>query len=95
MMIWSQNYDPLGHPILSALIAALPVVVLLGLLAIWHVRAQMAAAAGLLIAAGIAIFVFQMPAQLAGMAAVYGAAFGLFPIGWIILNAIFIYQIAV
>ncbi|MCP5559372.1 MAG: L-lactate permease [Verrucomicrobiaceae bacterium] len=94
-MIWSQNYDPLGHPLLSALVAAIPVVVLLGLLAIWHVRAQVAAAAGLFCAAGIATFVFHMPVQLTGMAAVYGAGFGLFPIGWIILNAIFIYQISV
>lgn len=94
-MHWSQNYDPLGHPILSALVAALPVVTLLGLLAFWHVRAQIAAMAGLLVAGGIAIFVYGMPAHLTGMAAVYGAAFGLFPIGWIILNAIFIYQLSV
>ena len=95
MMIWSQNYDPLGHPLLSALVAAVPVALLLGLLAIWHVRAQVAAAVGLACAALIAMVVFRMPGQMVGMAAVYGAGFGLFPIGWIIVNAIFIYQIAV
>ncbi|MFO1484851.1 MAG: L-lactate permease [Verrucomicrobiaceae bacterium] len=94
-MTWSQNYDPLGSLILSSLVAALPVVVLLGLLAFWHVRAHLAALAGLLVAAGIAIFVYHMPAQLAGMAAVNGAVFGLFPIGWIVLNAMFVYNLSV
>ncbi|MCB1279273.1 L-lactate permease [Prosthecobacter sp.] len=94
-MTWSQNYDPLGSLILSSLVAALPVVVLLGLLAFWHVRAHLAALAGLLVAAWIAIFVYHMPAQLAGMAAVNGAAFGLFPIGWIVLNAMFVYNLSV
>lgn len=94
-MTWSQNYDPLGSLILSSLVAALPVVVLLGLLAFWHVRAHLAALAGLLVAVGIAIFVYHMPAQLAGMAAVNGAAFGLFPIGWIVLNAMFVYNLSV
>lgn len=94
-MTWSQNYDPLGSLILSSLVAALPVVVLLGLLAFWHVRAQIAALAGLIVAMGIAVFVYHMPAQLAGMAAVNGAAFGLFPIGWIVLNAMFVYNLSV
>src|SRR5687767_14202832 len=92
-MAWSQTYAPLGDP-RSALVAALPVITLLGLHAFWHVRAQIAAVAGLLVALAIAIFVYQMPAQLAGAAAFYGAAFGLFPIGWIILNAIFIYDLS-
>ena len=94
-MTWSQNYAPLGSVGASALIAALPVVTLLGLLAFWHVRAQIAALAGLLVAAVIAIVVYHMPAQLTLAAALYGGAFGLFPIGWIILNAIFIYNLSV
>jgi lactate permease len=94
-MTWSQNYAPLGSVGVSALIAALPVVTLLGLLAFWHVRAQFAALAGLLVAALIAIVVYHMPAQLTLAAALYGGAFGLFPIGWIILNAIFIYNLSV
>jgi lactate permease len=94
-MTWSQDYTPLGGIDLSALVAALPVVTLLGLLAFWHVRAQIAALAGLLVAGVVAIFVYQMPAPLALASAGYGAAFGLFPIGWIILNAIFIYRLSV
>ncbi len=94
-MIWSQNYAPLGSLIFSALVASLPVVTLLGLLAFWHVRAQIAAAAGLVVALGVAVFVYQMPVALAGMAALSGAAFGLFPIGWIVLNAMFVYNLSV
>ncbi len=94
-MPWSHNYDPLGNLPLSALVATLPVVTLLGLLAFWHVRAQFAALAGLLVAGVLAIAVYRMPAPLAAAAAAYGAAFGLFPIGWIILNAIFIYNLSV
>jgi lactate permease len=94
-MMWSQNYAPLGNVPVSALVAALPVVTLLGLLAFWHVRAQIAALAGLSVALGIAIGVYHMPSQLALLSAAYGAAFGLFPIGWIILNAIFIYNLSV
>jgi lactate permease len=94
-MPWPQIYSPVGGIVTSALIAALPVVTLLGLLAFFHVRAQIAALAGLLVAGVIAIFVYHMPASLAAASAGYGAAFGLFPIGWIILNAIFIYQLSV
>jgi len=71
------------------------VVTLLGLLAFWHVRAHFAALTGLLVAATIAVFIYGMPARLMGMAAAYGAAFGLFPIGWIVLNAIFIFDLSV
>ena len=95
-MTWSQNYSPLVDSIgLSALVAAVPVVTLLALLAFWHVRAHLAALAGLLAAAGIAIGVYGMPAKLTLASAGYGAAFGLFPIGWIVLNAIFIYSLSV
>ena len=94
-MTWSQNYSPLGGLGLSALVAAIPIVVLLGLLAFWHVRAQIAALAGLLVAFAVAIFVFHMPPSLTFAAAGYGVAFGVFPIGWIILNAIFIYNLSV
>ena len=94
-MTWAQNYDPLGNLNLSALVATLPVVTLLGLLAFWHVRAQIAALAGLAVAGALALLVYHMPPQLVGAAALYGAAFGLFPIGWIVLNAIFIYQLSV
>lgn len=94
-MSWPQVYSPVGGVGLSALIAALPVVTLLGLLAFFHVRAHIAAFVALAVAGAIAIFVYGMPAPLALASAGYGAAFGLFPIGWIILNAIFIYTLSV
>jgi lactate permease len=94
-MIWSQNYAPLGGIGSSALVAAVPVVTMLALLAFWHVRAHRAAAVGLLLAAGVAMGVYGMPASLTVAAAGYGAAFGLFPIGWIVLNAIFVYNLSV
>ncbi len=95
-MTWNQTYTPVaGSPALSALVAAIPVVVLLGLLAACHVRAHLAALAGLLSAIVIAIAVYGMPAKLAATSALFGAAFGLFPIGWIVLCAIFVYDITV
>jgi lactate permease len=94
-MPWLQNYTPLGGVGVSALVAALPVLTLLALLAFWHARAHFAALAGLLVAGLVAVLVFHMPAHLAVAAAGYGAAFGLFPIGWIVLNAIFIYRLSV
>ena len=92
---WSQVYTPLGSLGLSALCAALPVVVLLGLLGLLHVRAHLAALAGLLTAGGVAIMVFGMPARLAVAAVGDGALYGLFPIGWIVLNAIYVFAITV
>jgi len=92
-MIWSQVYDPFGSLTLSTLLAALPVIVLLGAIGIFEMRAHLAAMLGLLVALAVAIFVFGMPAGMAGMAAIYGAGFGLMPIGWIILNVIFLYQL--
>jgi lactate permease len=92
-MIWSQVYDPFGSLLLSTLLAALPVIVLLGAIGIFEMRAHLAAILGLVTALAVAVLVFGMPAGMAGMAAVYGAGFGLMPIGWIILNVIFLYQL--
>ena len=94
-MNWIQTYNPLGNLLLSSLVAALPVVILLGLLAIYHVRAHIAALIGLGSAMLVAILVYGMPTTLAVAAAANGAAFGLFPIGWIVLTAIFVYDITV
>jgi lactate permease len=95
MIAWQQIYDPSHNLFLSAAVASTSVVVLLALLAIWHVRAHIAAMVALGCAASIAIFFYGMPAGLVAATATYGAAFGLFPIGWIVLNAIFIYEISV
>src|ERR1035437_8101835 len=96
MLAWTQNYTPVtGSLGLSALVAALPVVVLLGLLAFGHVMAHWAALSGLAASLSVAVLVFGMPAQLAGSAALMGAAYGLFPIGYIVLGAIFVYDVTV
>jgi lactate permease len=94
-MTWTQTYLPVGNLLWSALVAALPVVVLLGLIASSKVPAHIAALAGLAASLLVAILVYGMPARLAGMAALHGAAYGLFPIGWIVLCAIFVYDITV
>ncbi|MEY2854180.1 MAG: hypothetical protein RL030_1312, partial [Pseudomonadota bacterium] len=92
-MIWSQDYDPLGLPWLSTIMAVLPLAVLLGTLAILRWRAPLAALAGLAVALIVAIGIFGMPARQAFSAAGFGAAYGLLPIGWIVLNIIFLYQL--
>lgn len=92
--MWSQGYDPFSSMVLSTAVAAIPVVVLLGAIGILEVRAHIAALLGLLAAFAVAVLAFDMPSQMAVMAALYGAGFGLLPIGWIILNVIFLYQLA-
>jgi len=91
-MPWSQNYDPL-HGALSTFAAAVPLVVLLGLLALRRVPAHVAALAGLAMALLVAVGVIGMPADMAGRAALLGAAYGLLPIGWIVLNVMFLYRL--
>ncbi len=95
MTTWTQNYYPLGNLFISALVAAIPVIVLLGALAFFHVKAHVAALLGLAASLLVAIFVFSMPATMAFAAAFNGALFGLLPIGWIVLNAIFVYDVSV
>ena len=107
-MVWTQNYDPCHNVLISTLLAALPTVLLLGLLATGRVSAALAALSGLLAAVAVAILVFTPNAASApdgpGLldwsstilaAAGYGAAFGLFPIGWIVFAAIFLYALTV
>ncbi|MFC0217136.1 lactate permease [Pseudochelatococcus lubricantis] len=92
-MIWNQVYDPLGSLALSTLFAAIPVAVMLVGLGFLHMKAHYAALSGLVAALVIAVLVFGMPAEKAGLAAVYGAAYGLAPIGWIVLNIIFLHRL--
>src|SRR3989339_799077 len=93
--IWSQNYDPLNNAVLSTILAALPIIVLLGSIAVFHIRIHLAAVLGLVVAIGVALFVYQMPVQTVAATTLYGSAYGLFPIGWIVLNLIFLYQLTV
>lgn len=92
-MPWSQVYDPFHSMVFSTLLAALPIVVLLGGIGIFHMKAHRAAVLGLIVALLVAVVGFGMPARMAGTTALYGAAYGLLPIGWIILSVIFLYRL--
>ncbi len=95
-MTWTQSYTPVFDSLFaSAIVASLPLVVLLGLLGWFRFKAHHAALLGLLASLLVTTFVYRMPAELGIVSAVYGAAYGLFPIGWIVLCAIFVYDITV
>jgi lactate permease len=96
LAVWEQRYEPVADNLaLSALVAALPVIVLLGLLGLLRVRAHYAALAGLATAFLVALLVYEMPAPMAMAALANGALFGLFPIGWIVVTAMFVYDLTV
>ncbi|MBJ2156323.1 L-lactate permease [Variovorax sp. IB41] len=92
-MVWQQVYNPFGNMVVSTALAAIPVVVMLVSLGLLHVKAHYAAGLGLLSAVIIAVFAFGMPADMAGKAAFLGGITGLLPIGWIVLNIIFLQQL--
>ncbi|WP_022720135.1 L-lactate permease, partial [Rhodopseudomonas sp. B29] len=93
--MWNQIYNPLGNAALSTIAAAIPVVTLLVLIASGKVKAHLAAIIALVIANLIAIFVFTMPANMSIRASLLGVVTGFFPIGWIVLNVIFLYRVTV
>jgi lactate permease len=92
-MVWQQIYDPFGSMAISTLLAAVPVVVMLAALGFFHIKAHIAAALGLVAAFCVAVFAYHMPAAMAGKAALLGGFTGLLPIGWIVLNIIFLQQL--
>src|SRR5688500_16353771 len=94
MTEWAQVYDPMGSVWISTALAAAPIVILLGLL-VYGMSAHRAAALSLAVALAIALWGFGMPATAACGAAGYGAAFGLLPIGWIVLSAVFLFHLTV
>jgi lactate permease len=94
-MPWIQVYDPLGNPWLSTAAAALPIVLLLVTLGVLEWKAHFAALTGLLSALAISTIVYGMPVSTAAATAIYGVAYGLLPIGWIIVNAVFLYNLTV
>jgi lactate permease len=93
--MWNQVYDPFNNATASTIAAALPVVTLLVLIASNKVKAHIAAIVALIVANVVAIFIFTMPANMSLRATVLGAVTGFFPIGWIVLNVIFLYRLTV
>jgi lactate permease len=93
--MWNQIYNPLGNATLSTIAAAIPVVTLLVLIASGKVKAHIAAVIALIVANIITIFVYTMPAAMSVKASLLGVVVGFFPIGWIVLNVIFLYRITV
>src|SRR6185295_2267563 len=93
--MWNQVYNPFNNAVFSTIAAALPVVTLLVLIASGKVKAHIAAIVALIVANLIAIFLFTMPANMSLRATVLGAVTGFFPIGWIVLNVIFLYRLTV
>ena len=93
--MWDQIYNPLGSTALSTIVAAVPVVTLLVLIASGKVKAHIAAIVALVVANIITIAIFTMPAGMSIRASLLGVVVGFFPIGWIVLNVIFLYRITV
>src|SRR5215472_12329584 len=94
-MTWTQVYDPFGVWWLSTLVAAIPIIVLLGLVAVARVRPHLAAAAGAASALAVACLAFHMPWTLGLTSFLFGAAFGLLRIAWIVVCAVFLYDVSV
>ncbi|UIF91686.1 lactate permease LctP family transporter [Cupriavidus necator] len=95
MQPWTQLYTPLGSLWLSSLAAAIPILFFFIALAVWRMKGHVAAAVTLLLALAVAIFAYGMPVQQALASAGFGFAYGLWPIAWIIVTAVFLYKIVV
>ena len=95
MTPWNQVYDPFGSPWLSTFMASLPVIALLGMIASGKIKVHIAAILALVVAFLVAVVAFGMPTDLAVRATLLGVVTGMFPIGWIILNVIFLYRLTV
>lgn len=94
-MTWQMNVDPMGSIGLSALVAAIPIAFLFWALAIKRMKGHFAAMGGTGLALLIAVSVYKMPVELAALSTLYGGAFGLFPVCWIVVTALFIYNMSV
>ncbi|MEE7457425.1 lactate permease [Methylorubrum populi] len=95
MTPWNQVYDPFGSQWLSTFVASLPVIALLGMIASGKIKVHIAAVLALVVAFLVAVVAFGMPTDLAVRATILGVVTGMFPIGWIILNVIFLYRLTV
>src|SRR5271170_3674649 len=92
---WSQNYDPLGNVALSTMVAAIPACLLFYLLAIRRTPAWRAAIYAFLVAVTLALTVFGMPWRMAAGAVVHGLVYAWFRIAWVVLAAVFVYDVTV
>ena len=95
MQVWNQIYTPLGSLGLSALVASIPILFFFVALAVFRIKGHIAAAITLALALAVAVFEYGMPLTQALAAAGYGFAYGLWPIAWIIITAVFLYKIVV
>ncbi len=94
-MAWTQIYDPAGNAMLSALAAGIPLMALFYMLAVRRAKGHYAAAVALLLALALSVLVWKMPVGVAASSVLYGAAFGLFPIIWIVITAVWVYNMTV
>ena len=94
-MEWIQTYNPVGNSVISTVLAVLPIVFLLVMLGVFEIKAQWATLGGSVTALIIAIVFLGMPLSNAVAATVLGAAYGLLPIGWLVLAAVFLYNLTV
>ena len=94
-MSWTMNVNPLGNLALSALVAFVPILFLFTALTVLKMKGYWAAIIATSLAVGVACIAYGMPVQYAGLSVVYGALFGLFPVSWIVITALFIYNMSV
>lgn len=94
-MSWTMNVNPLGNLALSALVALVPILFLFIALTVLKMKGHWAAIVATSLAVGVACIAYGMPMQYAGLSVVYGALFGLFPVSWIVITALFIYNMSV
>jgi len=95
MQIWQQNYDPLGNIWLSSLVALIPILFFFFALIKLKMKGYLAATTTVVLALLVALFLYQMPVAQALAAVGYGFLYGLWPIAWIIVAAVFVYKISV
>lgn len=95
MQHWQQIYDPMGNIWLSSAIALIPIIFFFLALAVFRLKGSVAGTITVVLALLVALFLYQMPVTLALSSAIYGFFYGLWPIAWIIIGAVFLYKVTV
>lgn len=95
MQHWQQIYDPMGNIWLSSAIALIPIIFFFLALAVFRLKGSVAGTITVILALLVALFLYQMPVTLALSSAIYGFFYGLWPIAWIIIGAVFLYKVTV